>query len=357
MSDIKAFILGAGFSHSYSPNHFPLTERLLPIVINQALHSEEARYQELIQFIGEHFDLTPLENESIDFSDPATRINFESVASFLLNRPFPSIGEPTHTYDLLYQQLLTIISRSLGPLDIEAVSRDKWTRGILRDFSRYLMSTPSLVISFNYDLILDHYLWQQGWKPIRGYGVQFLTPLTQTPIRFSKDDKTVRFLKLHGSLNWGIFPEDVMDLGNASIQFLTEKPLDPIDTVHFRGRFLDQYRLYPYLVPPVVGKTYQHRQIRLLWHEARAALAVAQEIYIIGYSLPPSDVTAEFLFRAGSAPAILPDSSKTITVVDPGLDSNQQERFQEAFQTKRYGHSIRFEKRDAMQYLSELLKR
>jgi hypothetical protein len=60
----------------------------------------------------------------------------------------------------------------------------------------------------------------------------------------------------------------------------------------------------PLIIPPVSEKShfYSNQTIRTLWWDARKVLAKANEIFCIGYSLPPTDLTTKLLFRSVAQP-------------------------------------------------------
>jgi hypothetical protein len=58
--------------------------------------------------------------------------------------------------------------------------------------------------------------------------------------------------------------------------------------------------LTPYIVPPVMDKNsfYNHIMIKSLWKKAKELLHDADEIYIIGFSFPQTDISIRFLFQS-----------------------------------------------------------
>ena len=81
------------------------------------------------------------------------------------------------------------------------------------------------------------------------------------------------------------------------------------------------------LIPPVAEKnTYVNNEtVRGLWKDAAAALQAAAALYIIGYSLPISDLGMQF-FLAGSSP----DADSPVHVVN--TDKNTLERYRKFLQ-------------------------
>ena len=108
---------------------------------------------------------------------------------------------------------------------------------------------------------------------------------------------TFSYLKLHGSTNWyysgrddfygeTIFYSDVPALGSDLLA--EEKALSALSR--------DKEAL---IIPPVTEKTtyFNNETVKGLWHDARDALSKATRVFVIGYSLPISDLGMQFFLR------------------------------------------------------------
>lgn len=139
--------------------------------------------------------------------------------------------------------------------------------------------------------------------------------------------RTFRLIKLHGSVNWyysgrehfhgeTIFFSDVPEFGPPH-----EKAARDAKTQRLNDMAADKEKL---LIPPVAEKTtyFNNETVRGLWKDAADALQDADAIYIIGYSLPMSDLGMRF-FLAGNNP----DSESLIHLVN--TDSNILEHYRE----------------------------
>ena len=123
-----------------------------------------------------------------------------------------------------------------------------------------------------------------------------------------EDIETFSYLKLHGSTNWyysgrdnfygeTIFFADVPALGsNDSAQEAELKVAD------LQALSRDKETL---IIPPVTEKTtyFNSETIRGLWHKAGLALSNATRVFVIGYSLPDSDVGMR-LFMTDNQPSL-----------------------------------------------------
>ena len=112
---------------------------------------------------------------------------------------------------------------------------------------------------------------------------------------------TFLYLKLHGSTNWyysgrdnfygeTIFYSDVPPLGSDLLA--EEKALS--------ARSRDKEAL---IIPPVTEKTtyFNNETVKGLWHKASVALSKATRVFVIGYSLPISDLGMQ-LFLINNQP-------------------------------------------------------
>jgi hypothetical protein len=149
---------------------------------------------------------------------------------------------------------------------------------------------PIAVISFNYDLCLEYALLQQ--KAIPDYG------LSAAP----SNGNGIRIYKVHGSLNWSR-DQDSGEIKAMPVNELATKPYwDRMGLNHDAERPIDTMELIvgpdawgerilpePVIVPPTWNKGIYQDMLRPVWRHASAALSTADNIFVIGYSLPPSD--------------------------------------------------------------------
>jgi hypothetical protein len=165
--------------------------------------------------------------------------------------------------------------------------------------------SPISVLTFNYDLGLD-------------YACHYAS----LPVRYFVDNEDsndgISLLKLHGSLNWGycsncntIVPWRLGIYLNASREPLTLRkvaglgkyftlPLQPMLKKLSHGRCSQPFDPEPLIVPPTWNKGEHHRSIARVWSKAALELERAENIIVIGYSLPESDSFFRYLFSLGS---------------------------------------------------------
>ena len=123
---------------------------------------------------------------------------------------------------------------------------------------------------------------------------------------------TFRLLKLHGSLDWWMSPRDP-----TGATLVREALRFDVDGVPIGLLPEDRYRTLTgrelALVPPVLtkGAYFTNLVTRELWTNAAAALANADHVSIVGYSLPPGDST-----MAGLLVSTLHREGVDITIVN-----------------------------------------
>ncbi len=163
------------------------------------------------------------------------------------------------------------------------------------------------ILTFNYDLAVDVALIRED--------LQLDYALDKPQPNFHK--YAIPLLKLHGSLNWAVEdtpPNAVKPLDLHAYLEPSTRPFTPAvgsnETnvpilPHLMDFFASQYhvkvRPQPFIVPPSWNKADYHRQLTNVWSAAAEHLSEALYIFVIGYSLPPTDSFFRQLYALGSA--------------------------------------------------------
>ncbi len=159
------------------------------------------------------------------------------------------------------------------------------------------------VITFNYDMAADYAFWQGG-----------------IPVDYALEKRgagEIPLLKLHGSLNWGYCQEcrsaapwhlsdffkkyhwsarsDIKS-GSSVILNMSERIAE-----HKHCQELVNTGRSPVLVPPTWSKMGGYMEIASVWRAAAKELSSAKNVFVIGYSLPPTDMFFPYLFALGTA--------------------------------------------------------
>jgi len=154
-------------------------------------------------------------------------------------------------------------------------------KGILRH-----LRAGDTLITFNYDTVIEE-SWPElapGWRPRDGYGLS-AAGSTHDWARAWKDahpnsvtPSRVALLKLHGSINWTLYPTREVRLKDRPYVV--------------RSGIVDKCSV----LPPGWHKQIHVNPYRTLWRQARLRLESCSALAIIGYSLPEADVLAKALF-------------------------------------------------------------
>jgi hypothetical protein len=146
-----------------------------------------------------------------------------------------------------------------------------------------------VVITFNYDLVLDHALVRAGIP------VSYHLPEQNVSAPGANNKDGFPLLKLHGSANWGICTSCKKHIF-VSIDKMTSSPRI---FKNMECRECQRQAFQPMLVPPSWDKTEYQDLIQPIWNRAVAELQKATRICIIGYSLPESDAYFKYLLTLG----------------------------------------------------------
>jgi hypothetical protein len=288
---VPLFVLGAGFSKAISDQ--------MPVV------------SELLEPLAQHLDQAPV----IGHGDALREIqDLEAVLSSWYE-PQPWLME----HEVLRNR--SAFSLSAHWLAEELFSRQQWILGggVAPEWLAGLVGrwheNRSTVVTLNYDTLVESTIGtlfdQSSSVPQSVYG-EFV-PKLGTRLGFAvfagEIAKTLWLLKLHGSLTWWHDPQggagaplydaDCVDHWNRSEPTRLEDVRK-----HARG-------LEPLIVPPVTSKSSSlgNTWLRTQWLEARRALEAADLVFLLGYSMPPADLSMRMLLGGGS-------SSKTFVPVN-----------------------------------------
>lgn len=206
---------------------------------------------------------------------------------------------------LLNRAAFLDVSRAIGDIlrerqlaAVNSAGVPPWLEALVAYWNR----CESDVITFNYDALVETAAVQHGIRPWNAvYPVPVVRAAARTTAVIGGDPvQTFSLLKLHGSVTWhwsGVDsnPSDLIYdagvRGGWSVDGLGS-PFEP---------GLDQLVAdkVPMIVPPTATKSsfYDNATLRSQWQLAAKALRAAEELVIIGYSLPESDAVVRSLMR------------------------------------------------------------
>ncbi len=173
------------------------------------------------------------------------------------------------------------------------------------------------LITFNYDIGLEHALQHEGigWS----YGLPSYTRL----------DARVGLYKLHGSLNWTtprqsggeivVAPLDPPPQHEVTLMARNGRCCLPVAHHLKRAAQGRETEPIPFLVPPTDSKLEYRKQLAPVWREASSRLAMSSSIFVVGFSLPPTDVFFRNFFAVGS---ISRTFIERFVVIDPSEEAS-----------------------------------
>lgn len=181
------------------------------------------------------------------------------------------------------------------------------------------------ILTFNYDIALDLAVYNASYKI--DYALE----------PHNKPNNALPVLKLHGSLNWTIEKDnDLLYAWNLK-DFLRAHPVEnarhfnkctlPIASfLKYLNREEERYTAEPVIVPPSWNKADSHRLISPVWQRAAKELHDTENLFIIGFSLPPTDTFFQFLFSLGTEGGTL---FKRFRVYDIDESPRVKDRFEQ----------------------------
>lgn len=250
----------------------------------------------------------------------STLVNIEDVMTRLDSsiEEYEEYGQyKVHGYKRRYQKGFNLLTTRfqaivfIGHVLLE-ITNDK--RCHLHDRLAACLSNEDVLISFNYDLLMDNALSSTGrWFPDSGYGIPFKNAIENGKF-VQPDDKVskITYFKLHGSLNWlhGQNPYSYMRIGThipfGQDVFLVRKINHEITAapIDIAGKYEHTengiyYDLHSLLIAPRADKPYGlfPNTFSRLWDKATTAVKQADELILIGYSIPESDARVKELIQ------------------------------------------------------------
>jgi len=132
---------------------------------------------------------------------------------------------------------------------------------------------------------------------------------------------TFSLLKLHGSVNW--YFSGGLEFSGDQIYFTTVT-MEGKTVSHLAER--NATDLVPLIVPPVFDKSafYFNNSMRAQWTIARRALERATNVYVLGYSLPATDLSTAFMLQTAFAKS---DGRLTVINRDSAASTEERQRY------------------------------
>lgn len=191
----------------------------------------------------------------------------------------------------------------------------------------------SQILTTNYDTLVEELVASKEFceqNSVRALSYVDLYPVPIIPVNAMKgigffgetDEQTFALYKLHGSTSWYTHS---MESNIAPIYGL---PAQYSDRPKNQTLVADKRR---FIVPPVYDKStlLSHESVRSIWRQAKEnALQPADRLFVIGYSLPRTDIAMHSLLWEGSRFRSEGGSKKLLYVVD--IDRSVEKHYRDA---------------------------
>jgi len=282
----RCYILGAGFSKACG---LPLASELTSQVFEHAYppdfwHAENREtYRKYLATLYPNCDL---DNDWPDFEDLTTVLDeYEDYRqSYEGSSTSGVVPDPAHLKSTLLRHLgLLLCDRTTSACSSNSIE-------IVKRFVRKVNEEESTIISFNWDLLIE--VAAKDLNLAVTYG--------------GKTCGDIRIAKPHGSLNlaeesrqhFEKAAQNSINVHNVYIDWQENDTViirasDPCDAA---SRTLYPFGTHP-LVEPTARKSYSSKWIQLQWRRALDIVRTAQEIIVLGYSLPDSDFRPRILLQ------------------------------------------------------------
>ena len=314
------FFLGAGFSKSFD-QRLPTGDTMLRAVLTKAEEISPGGEKLIKRVIGDIFSKSLI----IDYSRKRVPIDFELFLGILYGLRHKEDDSKlvlgSVDPNTVWQLVVASVGRAIRYEHVGYENSQKGDLGhliaVLKHCKKHCASVS--IVTTNYDLISDKAVqWQHdrflGYTDLTqpakdcarfqyGVRVRGIWEMRGRKSVFDHDYKAWRKIsgipiyKLHGSMNWA-YCESCKELDLSATRYDVAEIFDIAKKAVCAKKTCQK----PYdwlLVPPTTTKDYDNPVLKEVWCRAEAALAQAQRVVFIGYSLPPPDpLVAQMILRA-----------------------------------------------------------
>lgn len=276
----RVFIVGAGFSHHLSRKRFPLGNALYEIVRKLGIRELERHFQECSH------ELPHLE---------------EVLTRFELDRHINRSKKENIKKEIFKKVQENLTVKSLESVDFNP------SKSLVKE----LFDQNDVIITTNYDLLLDHLLDSADlWSPLgNGYGCAIEVDNFKNE-KIKQNLKNIRLLKIHGSFNF--FQQELVSGGMSELisVLVNERHPDYLDRHDLFSKSAKYIQLgvdsraenlRAIVLPTYIKPFAPNRTAMKIWHEAQEAMRHASVVSIIGYSFPEPDQMMSFLMSCPDA--------------------------------------------------------
>ena len=290
MGDV--FLLGAGFSKAVSDD-MPLLQEL-----SSQIRDRLPDLPESLSTLGD---------------------NIEIWLSYL-SQPHPWLRESENLRNrALALEITEEIKKVLDEKE-QLVIQDECPSWLLT-LTQHWHKNQAEVISFNYDTLVERAASKIGTGQNQDshleaehlYPVKFTLSTRRNAAVFSPDEvDSFTLFKLHGSTNW--YYSGASESTGEVIYYSAIKGWVANSSKESDSKLAVRDKV-PLIVPPTTEKVgfFQHESLKRIWTQALSSLRVATRLFIIGYSLPMTDLAVRLFLHDG---ALVSDCKKELYIVN-----------------------------------------
>ena len=320
MTQRDVFILGAGFSKAIS-SRMP-TMKELTAEVSKRIKDSELKL--------------PLPLRDCEDRGRELESNIELWMTYLSQRQ-PWLDESFNQYNLaVATRIRRYIKQIIEQSTLDSMeSAPTWLEPLIGQWSTLQVSA----ITLNYDTLVERAAGALSNPDVnngKGIALSQIYPPYFSNIMSRVVEQlgahpldTFTYIKLHGSVNWYYSGRE--DFYGETIFYSDVSPWGlKLQDFEGKARLLagDKETL---IIPPVAEKTtfFNNETVRRLWQEASDHLGGAARVFVIGYSLPKSDLGMQFFLKRSlpvqGTPWYIIDTDKDVVGRYRGLLAPQQE--------------------------------
>lgn len=329
------FILGAGASTGWGGWGAPVMSNFLDKAQDLLVYNKIGEYKEDFELVFRAISCL----QSIHSKTNISIHNIENVfALFEMGKLLKKIPNfPNNKINKLIRSIKKVIYFTLNETTKLKVNKNNKLPPESPTYAQFMdividsikeNKTELAIITFNYDLSLDYVMYRKGF-------------IIDYCIENKERESNMNFYKLHGSLNWfekegnsqeiiPVYFDDYLAKYHNSRELFPYKAnqdfrlgvLNILTETDFIVSSDIKVKDTPFIIPPSLNKIRYHSNLSKVWRKASKELSEADKIFIIGYSLPETDIFFKYLFALGSVGKVL---LKGFYVID--IDEKVDERF------------------------------
>lgn len=207
-------------------------------------------------------------------------------------------------------------------LDFRNHSTLEHHRKLIRQLEPALLSKDIVLVSTNYDLLADNAILHIGATCDYGF-----------PYSEVKAERSIRLLKIHGSLNWLYCPVCKQIYVANGQKLMIDATLNPNSS---RCRVC-QSAQRSIIIPPTYYKDMSNPYLQSVYELTEQELLSAKEIIFCGYSFPDADMHIKYLLKRSEQNSNRNGPLK-IKIINHGDNPEEKKRYLRFFKDKTHVH-------------------